>query len=99
MSEKPNETKPKPEVRYWAVSEEFTSKLSDDELKSAITKSKTNTFYSSAGIRKDTTKEIVVDFRAKAFYEGLINMHSDLLRLRVNKADGEMTITPIPKGT
>jgi DNA-binding PadR family transcriptional regulator len=100
MSEKPNEAKPKPEVRFWQqISDQFTSKLSDDELKSAIIKSMTNTFYSSADIRKDTSKEMVVDFRAKAFYEGLINMHSDLLRLRVNKADGEVTITPIPKGT
>jgi hypothetical protein len=56
-------------------------------------------FNSSADIRNDTDKEMVFDFRAKAFYEGLINMHSDLLRLRVNKADGEMTVTPIPKST
>jgi DNA-binding MarR family transcriptional regulator len=93
-----NQDKFKPEIssQKWRQS---ISKQHKDKLKRAITRTKTGVFNSSADIRNDTDKEMVFDFRAKAFYEGLINMHSDLLRLRVNKADGEMTVTPIPKST
>ena len=94
-SDELNQDKFKPEIssQKWHQS---ISKQHTDKLKRAITRSKIGVFNSSADIRNDTDMEMMFDFRAKTFYEGLVNMNSDLLRLRVNKADGEITITPIP---
>ncbi len=55
-----------------------------------------------AEIRKDTTKEMVSDIHRvdlSKLLEGLEDKKSDQLRLQVNKADGEMSITPISKST
>ena len=55
-----------------------------------------------AEILKDTTKEMVSDiYRVglSKLLETLEDEKSDQLRLQVNKADGEMSITPISKRT
>ncbi|MGN6631044.1 MAG: hypothetical protein ACTHKP_02235 [Nitrososphaeraceae archaeon] len=51
---------------------------------------------------KDTANEIMFDFQVnlKELNEALKSLkatHSDLLRLTVNEADSEMSITPITK--
>ena len=55
-----------------------------------------------AEIRNDTTKEMVFDIPRVDLSELLVRLKdkpSDQLRLHVNKADGQMSITPIPKST
>ena len=90
-SEEPNEAKPKPEIICKQLN--FANITT---LKSMIAK-----LYSTpAKIQKDTIKELEVYIywnELSKFLKAYIQ--SDQLRLQVNKADGEMSITPIPKST
>ena len=90
-SEEPNEAKPKPEIICKQLN--FANITT---LKSMIAK-----FYSTpAKIQKDTIKELEFYIRWNELSKFLkAYIQSDQLRLQVNKADGEMSITPIPKST
>ena len=95
MSEETNEPKPKPTImsnRQPLQIFKITGLKSKVGLKNSIL----------AEILKDTTKEMVSDiYRVglSKLLETLEDEKSDQLRLQVNKADGEMSITPISKRT
>lgn len=95
MSEETNEAKPKPTImsnRQPLQIFKITGLKAKVGLKNSIL----------AEILKDTTKEMVSDiYRVdlSKLLETLEDKKSDQLRLQVNKAHGEMSITPISKRT
>jgi len=91
-SEEPNEAKLKSKNRFSQLQPGlFITGLNKDKLDSEITKS-------SIEILTDTTKEMVFDIQVNQMklYKALLATDSDL-RLRVNKSDSEMSVTPIIK--
>ena len=94
MSEETNEPKPKPTI--------MSNRQPLQIFKITGLKSKVGLDSILAEILKDTTKEMVSDiYRVdlSKLLETLEDEKSDQLRLQVNKADGEMSITPISKRT
>ena len=95
MSEETNEAKPKPTIMSYRQPRQIF-KITGLKLKVGLKNS------IPAEIQKCSANEMESDiYRVdlSKLLEALEGTQSDKLRIRVNKTDGEMSITPIPKST